>query len=119
MALTRTQRLPLCALAQPGWGGMTLAEYAKEMERRPESNPSEAECAELLARFVAGGYAVSLGGDPERWELTETAHALVVGPPEDSRTDYTVEEVMLAFEPGSSVGETGPLAAVAANGEAQ
>lgn len=108
MGVNREARLTLSAMPQPGWGGTTLAGFTESMAIRPEFDVSEGECAAMLGRMVAAGLAVSLGGEPERWELTEAAHMIVTGPAQDSRTDYTAEEVMLALEP--AVGLVGSTA---------
>jgi len=103
MQITRGVRLLLCALPQPGWGGTDLAGYIESIGIRPEVNGSQEECAAALAQLTESGFAVSLGGEPERWEITPAGQAALETIAEDGQR--SVGEVLLDLQPGIAVAD--------------
>jgi hypothetical protein len=103
MEITRGVRLLLCAMPQPGWGGTDLAGYTESIGMRPDVDGSEEECAQALARLTNAGLAQSLGGEPERWELTAAGQTALETVAESTRR--SIGEVLLDLQP--SVALTG------------
>jgi hypothetical protein len=102
MEITKGERLLLCALPQPGWGGCTLAGYVEGIGLREDVNGTEQQCATVLDGLVAMGHVRPVEvaeGEHPRWELTPVAHDALIAPiePEAGRS---VTEVFLAMQPG-------------------
>jgi len=115
MEVTKRLRPWVCALPQPGWGGITLADYIAEIGRRADASGSEQEVGEVLEGLVASGHAQPAGprmiedpdalpveGEDPRWELSGEGHDALVAPI-DPAAGATAAEVMLELQPGVTV----------------